>query len=848
MAAVVPTSAGSRSMPSRPYSPRIAGPAWPRTSPEAWLETTNALQQKSVDLSASAAAIRRAVDELGSSNSGQTIDAMSERGYRTAQTVTNQSDLYGDMAKAVKESAELIWHAQDRIDEIDRKAHEEIDQLKQQFATAASSLGAGPAAAALYAAAEAIINAAAAEALGAATDTAAAIGEQAAHIGGHPGGAVGSSENPTLQGISQQSGSGTGGTTADGAPTGTSHSTQPFSYGRGEEQPPRAAELEPGVDGSETPAAGDDTASDGPSPNEQSPGGANPATPATTEGTTPKAEPPTADSLEGTLAETPMPMASMTTPAGGGGVSSASTGGGGLKMPGSGGLSGTGSVSPVSSAGGLGPGGVNPTAGLSSMPAGAGLPSAASAGTPTPPSDFSRGFKAGLAGGGSVLPPPVAPPPAQPSSSTAGAYGVASVGGAQSVPAGGGPVAQSAPAASAGGSAPPGGPVGTPMVSPAPAPGGLLPPFNSDIAPRQVSAASASSAPPGTPAAPASSAAGGPGTPLPPGVVAPGSAAAAAGAVAGAKSAAPDPLLADACALVEELMKASRQYGTIDWCVGVFETPAKTLTVVTSGEGAGFIPAGVHLPKGVESLFSDAGLDNAFRRRWFGWINPAQTMVAYAQSVTALDPNIELWAVAVSTGFGGSAQPARAAGVPHYADCPMQTTDTPAGVGAVQPPLDETRLHRLQALNPVSYAQLSSATPVDVRESLEITRQTAYVTFTQASELLTLPIPPLLREIATHLDRGTAITESQWDELASAVLPMAITDSSGQRPGRIGTDTEASSYARVQHNLARLAELLLLWRHGVPDHREVVYLAHHVAAERQLWTGQAHAAGQRGTA
>ena len=37
--------------------------------------------------------------------------------------------------------------------------------------------------------------------------------------------------------------------------------------------------------------------------------------------------------------------------------------------------------------------------------------------------------------------------------------------------------------------------------------------------------------------------------------------------------------------------------------------------------------------------------------------------------------------------------------------------------------------------------------------------------------------------------------------------------------------------------LARLAELLLLWRHGAPDHREVVYLAHHIAAERQLWVG-----------
>ena len=835
MAAVAPTSGSSRSTPSRPYSPRIAAPAWPQTSPEAWLETANGLNQKSAELRESAATIRRAVDELGSSNSGQTIDAICERGYRTAQTVTNQSDLYGDMAKAVKETAELIWHAQDRINEIDRKAHEEIDQLKQQFSAAASSLGAGAAAAALYASTEAIINAAAAEALAVNTDAAAAIAEQAAHIGGQPGGAVESGENPTLQLLSQQSGSGSGGTTDDGAPTGTPHSTQPLSYGQGEDQPPRAAELEPGVDG-KPPDVGGDSASDGGSPGEQGQRGANPATPATTEGTTPKPEPPTADSLEGTLAGTPMPMAPMTTPAGGGGGSSMGSGvGGGLKMPGSGGLSGAGSVTPASGAGAVGSGGLNPAAGLSSTAAGAGLPSAAGAGTP-PPSDFSRGFNAGLAGGGSVLPPPVTPPPAQPASSTAGAYGSPSAGGAPSVPAGGGPVAQSAPPAAAIGSAAPAGPVGTPMMSPAPAPAGPLPPFNSDIAPRQVSPASAA-APTGAPPPPPSSAASGPGTPLPPGVVASGGAAAAAGAAAGAKSAAPDPLLADACTLVEELMKASRQYGTIDWCVGVFKTPSRNLTVVTSGEGAGFIPAGVHLPQGVESLFSDPGLDNAFRRRWFGWINPAQTMVAYAQSVTALDPNIELWAVAVSTGFGGSAQPARAAGVPHYADCPMPTTDTPLSGGVVQPPLDETRLHRLQALNPAAYAQLNTATPVDVRESLAITRQTAHLTFTQAGELLTLPIPPLLREIATHLDRGSAITESQWDELASAVLPMAITDSSGQRPGRIGTDTEASSYARVQHNLARLAELLLLWRHGTPDHREVVYLAHHIAGERQLWVG-----------
>lgn len=824
-------------MPSRPYSPRIVGPVWPETSPEAWLENANGLNRKSAELRESAARIRGAVDELGSSNSGQMIDAMCERGYRTAQTIINQSDLYGDIASAVKETAELIWHARERLYEIDRRAHEDIERLRQQFAAAASPLGAGAASAALYAAIEAIINAAAAEALGVGTATAAAVAEQAAHIGGNPGGTAGSSgDHPALQSLSQQGESSRAEAMTDGTPIGTPPSNygvndaQSLGYGTEKQSPPDPSDVESGSDGvsRETPHGGSNAES-----NEHSGSEGNPATTASAEGAG-APSPPDPSSLENpyTATGTPTPMPAPMTP-GGGGLSSTGGSSGGLRMP-SAGLSGAGSVSPASGAGGLGSGGLNPAAaGLSPTSAGAGLPSAASAGTPTPPSDFSRGFNAGLASGGSVL-----PPPAQPANSTAGAYGPPSAGGAPSVPAGGGPVAQSAPPAAAGGSAAPAGPVGTPMVSPAPAPGGPLPSFNSDIAPRQASPASVS-APPGAPAASASSAAGGPGTPLPPGVVASGGAAAAAvaGAVAGAKSAAPDPLLADACALAEELMEASRQYGTIDWCVGVFKTPAKTLTVVTSGEGAGFIPAGVHLPKGVESLFSDSGLDNAFRRRWFGWINPAQTMVAYGKSLTALNPNIELWAVAVSTGFGGSAQPARAAGVPHYADCQMHTTDTPLGGGVMQPSLDETRLHRLQALNPSAYAQLNTATPVDVRKSLAITRQTANVTFTQASELLSLPIPPLLREIATHLDRGTAITEAQWDELASAVLPMAITDSSGQRPGRIGTDTEASSYARVQHNLARLAELLLLWRHGAPDHREVVYLAHHIAAERQLWVG-----------
>ena len=79
MAAVGTTA----SMPSRPYSPRIVGSVWPRTSPEAWSETANGLQEKSAELSTSAGGIRRSADDLGSSNSGQMIEAMlAEKGLR----------------------------------------------------------------------------------------------------------------------------------------------------------------------------------------------------------------------------------------------------------------------------------------------------------------------------------------------------------------------------------------------------------------------------------------------------------------------------------------------------------------------------------------------------------------------------------------------------------------------------------------------------------------------------------------------------------------------------------------------------------------------------------------------
>ncbi len=79
----------------------------------------------------------------------------------------------------------------------------------------------------------------------------------------------------------------------------------------------------------------------------------------------------------------------------------------------------------------------------------------------------------------------------------------------------------------------------------------------------------------------------------------------------------PDPLLDEARDLVYQLMHDSCVYAVLDWCVGIFNTPAGPQTVIVSSEGAGYIPIGVFVPAKANMLFSDSGLHAAFRKRWF---------------------------------------------------------------------------------------------------------------------------------------------------------------------------------------------------------------------------------------
>lgn len=322
--------------------------------------------------------------------------------------------------------------------------------------------------------------------------------------------------------------------------------------------------------------------------------------------------------------------------------------------------------------------------------------------------------------------------------------------------------------------------------------------------------------------------------PLPPGVVSSGVAATAAGAAGGIKSSSPDPLLESASQMVYQLLHASRMYAAIDWCVGVFKTPTGADTVVVSNEGAGYIPAGVFIPRTARMLFADAGLDNAFQQRWFAWANPAETMVAYAALRGELNPNIELYALAVSTDNGGSALAAMHAGIRHYEDCSLMLSPIPADQSP--PPLDEARMHRLETVDRAEYAKLTDPNVPVVHHLPDAWRNTdagVRVALARASGLLGLSVPPVIRHVLAALDAGESVTDEQWTELAMVKLNTCL-DSAAQRPGMLADSDGASPYARAYHSLARAAEALLMWR-GDPACAEIAYLITQIMKEAQLW-------------
>ena len=91
--------------------------------------------------------------------------------------------------------------------------------------------------------------------------------------------------------------------------------------------------------------------------------------------------------------------------------------------------------------------------------------------------------------------------------------------------------------------------------------------------------------------------------------------------------------------LAWELLYATESCRTFAlWAVGLMYSAAGDRHVVAlTHHGAGYVPAGIVVPKGVRMLWSDQAIGEGFRSRWIGNLDPAATLIAFAE-VKAAEP------------------------------------------------------------------------------------------------------------------------------------------------------------------------------------------------------------------
>jgi hypothetical protein len=209
-------------------------------------------------------------------------------------------------------------------------------------------------------------------------------------------------------------------------------------------------------------------------------------------------------------------------------------------------------------------------------------------------------------------------------------------------------------------------------------------------------------------------------------------------------------------------------------------------------------------------------------------------MLEYAALRAQYDPKIELYAVAVSTDHGGSALSVRDAGIHHYEECSQ--TVSPIRADAPTPPLDASRMHRMETLDPAEYAQVVNMGRPERSMMWPLTEAMVGSVLVRASSLPGLSVPAVIRDVASALSDDKPISEQQWAELDAGRLHVTL-DSASARPGRLPESEGASPYARAYYSLARVAELLQMWRGAEPEYVEIAYIARQISKEAELSSG-----------
>ena len=482
---------------------------------------------------------------------------------------------------------------------------------------------------------------------------------------------------------------------------------------------------------------------------------------------------------------------------------------GGLPSKGSGGglpslpslpSAGGGGGSPLSGlGGGMGPfqglmGGGKGLVGPLNTISPAGLQGGSAGGAMSPASlgsEFGRGVVVGANAAGAM--PPVSPVPQAPSVPLAAPISAAGGAPLSAAPAGGPTFAS---AGNAGGT-------GTPAVSSGGAGGGMPPmsSYGSVLPPSGMPGVGAGGAGPasigGAPAAPPVT--GGAGT------------AASTGFMPVRDQGGPQPVarsvsmtdLELARVAVADLAAASAVvYPGLEWAVVVSRGSSGVPELwVTSNEGAGYIPAGVHLRR---SMPLAARFDDDFDARWFGWFNPAETAL---RAVRARGDAVS----AIATTWAQRSELVNDA----TADVAIAVAPSSAPGDAEASQLLSSRSHRLETVAPGIYQSLDRAEQhVAEAYARELTQAAAFG-------------GPELSSVAQSVVRGLISSRwpstEEWAALRSE-YEMARLMAGSQRPGLQGYEQpeQLVGYVRDFVHCRRL-ETLLCWEDGSPG--DVAYAA-----------------------
>lgn len=368
--------------------------------------------------------------------------------------------------------------------------------------------------------------------------------------------------------------------------------------------------------------------------------------------------------------------------------------------------------------------------------------------------NFGKGLAAGAQAVGGIPAMPQQPTPQTPP----GPLGVPL--GSGSTPASAAPASAPTPLLAPGSSALAG---GTPAVAGGGAPASSLTPYGSVL----------------PPAVPAAASGGSVGASLPPPSVAPSSGT-TGGAATGFVPAVADPPrrrvsrevsmsdLESARAAVADLAAATCVgYPVLQWAVAVARgTSGLPEMWVATNEGASYIPQDVYLPR---AMVLAGGHDPAFDARWFGWSNPAETVVR------AIQARGDVVSAVATTWPQGSdlvtdATPDVAVGVPPSGN-PLE---------AQSANLTRNRSHRLETIEPALFHDL---------ERGEAPALSAYLR--HVIQRVTFEVGPELSGVAQSVARGLISprwpSADEWAALRNEYDAQRLMASS-QRPGLIGVE------------------------------------------------------------